>query len=161
MNLKYNYLFKKLLKWANKKCKNFNTYNVASLKKKKNTWRYNYFAPVYHTFLWYDLQFLRYRVWQTKISNYGSFFGLLPPPPPSLKTKKIRTLINKCLEISFYTCVPRMTIVIKMLDSWDMEPDRHNFLSILDYFLPFYPPIHPPLTTLKTTFWKHEKNAWR
>ena len=105
MNLKYNYLFKKLLKWANKKCKNFNTYNVASLKKKKNTWRYNYFAPVYHTFLWYDLQFLRYRVWQTKISNYGSFFGLLPPPPPSLKTKKIRTLINKCLEISFYTCV--------------------------------------------------------
>ena len=29
MNLKSNYLFKKLLKWANKKYKNFNTYNNA------------------------------------------------------------------------------------------------------------------------------------
>ena len=28
MNLKNNYLFKKMLKWANKKCKNFNNYNV-------------------------------------------------------------------------------------------------------------------------------------
>ena len=26
--LKNNYLLKKLLKWANKKCKNFNIYNV-------------------------------------------------------------------------------------------------------------------------------------
>ena len=29
MNLKNNYLFKKLLKWINKKCKNFNIYIVA------------------------------------------------------------------------------------------------------------------------------------
>ena len=28
MNLKSNYLLKKLLKWDNKKCKNFNIYNV-------------------------------------------------------------------------------------------------------------------------------------
>ena len=28
MNLKNNYLFKKLLKWANKKYKNFNIYKV-------------------------------------------------------------------------------------------------------------------------------------
>ena len=34
MNSKNNYLFKKLLKWANKKCKNFNIYNVAFFKKK-------------------------------------------------------------------------------------------------------------------------------
>ena len=33
MNLKNNYLFKKLLKWANKKCKNFNIYNVLFFKK--------------------------------------------------------------------------------------------------------------------------------
>ena len=31
MNLKNNYLSKNLLKWANKKCKNFNIYNVAFL----------------------------------------------------------------------------------------------------------------------------------
>ena len=41
MNLKNNYLLKKLLKWANKKCKNFNIYNVVFfLKKKRKTPRY-------------------------------------------------------------------------------------------------------------------------
>ena len=43
MNLKNNYLLKKLLKWANKQCKNFNL-----LKKiKKNTQRYHCFPNVY------------------------------------------------------------------------------------------------------------------
>ena len=45
---KNNYLFKKLLNWANEKYKNFNIYNVTLFKKiKKNTWRYHYFAPLY------------------------------------------------------------------------------------------------------------------
>ena len=35
MNLKNNYLFKKLLKRANKKCKNFNFYNIVFKKKIK------------------------------------------------------------------------------------------------------------------------------
>ena len=35
MNLKNNYLLKKLLKWANKKCKNFNIYNNVLFKKTK------------------------------------------------------------------------------------------------------------------------------
>ena len=35
MNLKNSYLFKKLLKWTNKKCKKFNFYNVV-LKKNNN-----------------------------------------------------------------------------------------------------------------------------
>ena len=48
MNLKYNYLLKKLLKQANKRCKNFNIYIVVIFKKiKKNTWRYHYFTIVY------------------------------------------------------------------------------------------------------------------
>ena len=34
MNLKTNYLLKKPLKWANKKCKNFNIYNVVFFKNK-------------------------------------------------------------------------------------------------------------------------------
>ena len=38
MNFKNNYLLKKLLKWANIKCKNFNIYNVVFfLKNKGNT----------------------------------------------------------------------------------------------------------------------------
>ena len=53
---------------------------------KKNTWRYHYFTYVYQKSWWYDdLQFLRRRVRQTEIGNYGSFFVLLLPP---LKTKK-------------------------------------------------------------------------
>ena len=48
MNLKNNYLLKKLLDWTNKKQNNFNIYNIASFKEiKKNTWRYHYFTPVY------------------------------------------------------------------------------------------------------------------
>ena len=35
INLRNNYLLKILLKSANKKCKNFNTYNVVFKKKKK------------------------------------------------------------------------------------------------------------------------------
>ena len=71
---------KKLLKWANKKCKNFHNYNFVFFKKKirKNTWRYHYFTPVCQK-IWYDLQLLRYRVWQTEIGHYGPFFALLLP----------------------------------------------------------------------------------
>ena len=36
MNLKNKKLFKKLLKWANKRQNNFNIYNVVFKKKKKN-----------------------------------------------------------------------------------------------------------------------------
>ena len=40
MNLKNNYLLKRLLKWANKNVKNSNIYNVVFFLKKikKNTW---------------------------------------------------------------------------------------------------------------------------
>ena len=87
MNLKNNYLLKKLSKWANKKRKNFNIYNVVFLKKiKKNIWKYHYFAPVHPKSWWYDLQFLRYRMWRTEIGNFGLFFSRLS----SLKTQKIR-----------------------------------------------------------------------
>ena len=47
---------KKMLKWDNKKRKNFNVYNVIFLKIiKKNTWRYHYFTPVYEKSRWNDL----------------------------------------------------------------------------------------------------------
>ena len=89
MNLKSNYLLKKLLKWGNKKCKDFNIYNVVLLKKvQKNTWGYNYFTPVYQKSWWYDIQFSRYTdwnwqlwVWLTEIGNYVLFFALYPPAP--------------------------------------------------------------------------------
>ena len=84
MNLKNNYSIKKLLKWANKKCKNFNIYNFVFFKKKKkkkNNWIYHCFTPAYQKSWWYDLQFLRYRMWQTEIGYYGSFFAIFYYPP--------------------------------------------------------------------------------
>ena len=46
-------LLKKLLKWANKKCKNFNTMLYFFKKKQRKTpgkiWRYYYFTLVYQT----------------------------------------------------------------------------------------------------------------
>ena len=46
---------------------------------KKNTWRYHYFTSVYQKSWWYDLQFLRYRVWQTEIGIFRSFLGPFTP----------------------------------------------------------------------------------
>ena len=42
-------LLKKLLKWTNRKRKNFSIYKIAyfSKKIKKNTWRCDYFTPAY------------------------------------------------------------------------------------------------------------------
>ena len=48
VNLKNNYLLKKLLKWVDKKCKNFNIYNVAFSKNNKEKYlQYHYFTPMY------------------------------------------------------------------------------------------------------------------
>ena len=77
---------KKLLKWANKECKNFNIYNVVFFKQNKEKHLEIYFTPVYQKSWWYGPQFLRYRTWQTKIGNFGTFFALLTP----LKPWKIR-----------------------------------------------------------------------
>ena len=72
-------IIKKTDKCANKKCENFNIYNVLLSKKiKKNTWRYHHFRSLHQKSWSYDLQFLGYRVWQTEIGNFGSFFALLP-----------------------------------------------------------------------------------
>ena len=80
----------------------------------------NNYLLVYQKSWWYDLQFLRYRVWQTEIGNYRSFFPLLPIPPPPpcfLKTWKIKILKKwkKLLEISsFYICVPKIGTVLEI-----------------------------------------------
>ena len=54
MNLKNNYLLKKLLKWANKKCKTFNIYN-SNLKKGKHLGISLFYTWVPKTW-WCDLQ---------------------------------------------------------------------------------------------------------
>ena len=54
-------------------------------KNKEKYLRYHYFTPVYQTSQLYDLQILKYRVWQTEIGNCESFLALLPPKNPSLE----------------------------------------------------------------------------
>ena len=67
---------------------------------------------MYQKSWWYDLQFLRYRVWQTELRNMGHCLPFYPSP---LKTWKIRNLKKwrKLLEISsFYTCLPKTTDIL-------------------------------------------------
>ena len=116
MNLKNNYCFKKRLKRANKKCKNFNTYNVAFFKKiKKNTWRYHY------------------------RQNFLSFWAIFCPST-LLITWKIKNLKKwkKHLEISCYTCVPQTIIISCMVPEIWSSIDRLFFYHFGPFF-PFYP----------------------
>ena len=149
VNLKNKYLFKKVLKWANKKQNNFNIYNAALKKKKKINWWYHYLTTVYQKSWWYDLQFLRYRVWQTEISNFRPihFWPFYP------LTQKIKILKKwkKLLEIlSFYTCLPKVTKTWCMV--LETHSETHNFLSFCIIFSPFTPPtIHKIKNLIK---WK-------
>ena len=105
MNLRNNYLLKKLLKWVNKKYK----------KIKKNNWRYHRFTFIYQKPKWYNLQFLRYKCDRLKMVIMDHFCPFThPPPPPPLKTRKTRISKKwkKLLEISsFYTRIPKTTII--------------------------------------------------
>ena len=77
---------------------------------------------------------LRYRARHTEIGNFRSFFPLLPPKNPKNQDfKKCKNL----LEISFYTCVPKITII------WRMVPEIWS------------------ATDRKSKFWKNEKSTWR
>ena len=118
---------------------------------KKNTWRYHYFTPVHQKSWWYDLQFLRYRVWQTEIGNYGSLFALLPPPKnPKDHNFKI---MKKLLEISsFYTSISKTTIIWGTLP--ETEWNRQDFLSFTAIFCPFNP-LNPRKTKILKKWKKH------
>ena len=110
-------------------------------RKKKSNWRYHHFAPVYLQSWWYDLQFLRYKVWQTEFGNYRSFFAL--PPTNNLKnqnfekTKKMAgdiIILHMCAENHDH----------KKYSSRDTERDRQDFLSFWAIFC-----SSTPLTTQK------------
>ena len=86
-----------------------------------------------------------YGSWNIRCNRhkYLSFWTIFCPSSP-LTTQKIKTLkLKKKMEIlSFYTCVPQITVI------WCVVPEIWNltditFNVILDHFLPFYPPRHP------------------
>ena len=98
---------------------------------KKNTWRFHYITLVYQK-SWYDLQLMRYGVWQIKLAMLGHFF----PFVLSLKTKKIRILRKwkTLLEIpSFHRCVSKITII------WCKNPEIWSNTNIIFcYFGTFF-----------------------
>ena len=92
---------------------------------------------MYQKSWWYDLQFLMYRVWQTEISNSGSFFLFCPT----------NDLENHICEKMKKMCAINDNHMV--YTSWDMDRNRQNFLSFWTIFCPFTIP-NSPFTTLTT-----------
>ena len=90
-----------------------------------------------------------------KVGHTSEFhFGIYWWTMKNLKNQNFEKMKKKLLEISFYTCVPKATII------WGTVPEirsETNFLVILGHFLPFTPPP-PPLTNQKTNIFKKWKN---
>ena len=114
-------------------------FNISKFwKNEKKAWRYHDLTLKYHKWRSYDLWFLTYRAVQTFLLPFSAIFCLYPTN--NLKNQNFEKT-KKCFEISFYTCVPQMTIIWCV--SWDME-GKIIFLSFWTIFRPF-----TPLTTLK------------
>ena len=108
---------------------------------KKNNWRYHYFTPMYQKSQWYDLQFLRCRVWQTEIGNFRPYLPFYPPKTPKKQNfEKMKKIAGDIVILHMYT----KNYTHMMFGSWDAEWDRENVSLIWAIFYPF-----PPLT-----FWK-------
>ena len=108
-------------------------------KRKKSTWRYHYFTPVYQ------------KVWQTEIGNYGSFFALLHPlskNPKNQNFEKMKKIAGDIIIV--HMCTKNHNHM--RYGSRDMEWKRQNFLSFGAIFCPL-----PPLITQKIKILKKWK----
>ena len=91
---------------------------------------------------WYDLQYWRYREWQTENGNFGSFFALLPTLKPQKiiilkKWKKKRK--KKCWQYHHFTYMYQkpQSYEVKFLR---IQSETDNFLYIImGHFLSFSP----------------------
>ena len=103
-------------------------------KMKKNCSRYHHFRHVYQNSQSCEVQFLRWGVRQNVFVILRHFLPFYPP----------NNLENQNFEQIKKT--PGGIIILNMIainqnhimyDSWDMEHDRHNFLSFWTIFCPF------------------------
>ena len=104
-------------------------------KNKKNACRYNYFTPLYQNSWSYDLQFLRYRMWQTEIMGYFSPF-YQTKNKKNQNFEKMKKIAGDIIILHRYTKNHNHMLY----GSWDIEWDA-EFFVILDHFFIFY---HPP-----------------
>ena len=135
MNLKNNYLLKKLLKWANKKCKNFNINNVAFLLKNKE--------KHLEISLFYNCAPKILMIWFTVLEIWSmTDWAIYCPFTPLITWQiKIWKKQKKHLEMSsVYTFAPKIMIIWCMLPEIWSETD--NLLSFWAIFalLPHYWP---------------------
>ena len=106
-------------------------------KTEKETSRYYHFTHVYHKWKSYDVWFLRYEAWLTESFVIVDHF--LPFYPPTNPKIKILKNWRKGLQIlSFYTCVPCMTIIGCMVTEIKSMTNR-----IFCHFGPFFALLAP------------------
>ena len=139
------------MKWANKK-ENFNIYNVAFFKKTKEKLKKDIIIKILMT--WSTVPEI-YRAKHTGTGNFRSFFGLSTLRNP--KNQNFEKWKNFLEISSFYTCVPKITIIWCMVPEIQSETDK-NFLSFWAIFCPFTSPTND---LEYQNFEKNEKNAWR
>ena len=139
INLNNNYLLKNCWSGPIKNVRVLIFKMLYFKKKKKNTWRYNYFLPVYQQSWRYDLQF-EIGVWRTEIGNFVSFFALSPTKTP----EKLEFWKNKKKYRRYH--VTHVYQKPRWYDEWILKykVTQTDFFVILSHFLPFY-----PLTTCK------------
>ena len=136
MNLKNNYLLKKLLNWAYKKCKNFNIYMLKKTEKRKTTED----IIILHLCT-YSLDDMIYSSWYIKCDRLNLVITghFLPSPPLTTWKTRILKKRKKWLEISsFYTCVPKTMIIRSTVPEIQSETDR-----IFCHFGPFFALLPP------------------
>ena len=97
------------------------------------------------------------QIWSADKQKFSSFRTIFCPLTPLTARKiKISKKWKKLLEIlSFYTCVPEMTIMRCMVLEISSAMDR-----IFCHFGPFFA-LSPPSQPKKSKFQKNEKNHWR
>ena len=91
---------------------------------------------VYHKWRSYDIWFLKYKVGQTEIFVIlGHFLPFHPPDNPENESFKIKKSPGDIVILHISTINDNLMLY----GSWDMECDRHNFLSFRTIFPPFTP----------------------
>ena len=123
---------------------------IKILKKwKKNTWRYYHFRNEYHKWQSYDEWFFRYGMQWTQYLVIWTVFC----PFSHLTTQKIKIFKkweNNLDILSFYRCVPKMTIIWCTFPKIRKETGR--IFCLFGSFFALFPPTTQKIKILKS--WK-------
>ena len=152
-----------MLKWANKKCKNFNTYSVVLKKKERK--KEKHLKILFHTCV-PKILMIWYSSWKTEWDGLElvitvHFLPFYSSPPKNLKNQKFEKIKEKnCCDgdiIILHTHVHQ-----KITITWGTVPYEVQFLRyrvrqteffvILYHFLTFYHPTSKKIEILKK--WK-------